>query len=103
MAKQLLLVTGGAGFIGSAMIRYLLDETDVDVVNVDALTYAANLRNLSKVEHNPRYRFEQADIRSEAEIGRIFEQYRPTAVLHFAMHGAKRKDRTFGTHFNYLF
>ena len=84
MAKQLLLVTGGAGFIGSAMIRHLIGETDVDVVNVDALTYAADLRNLSKVEHDPRYRFELADIRSASEVARIFEQHRPTSVLHFA-------------------
>ena len=84
MARRLLLVTGGAGFIGSAMIRYLLDETDVAVVNVDALTYAADLRNLSKVEHDPRYRFERVDIRSASDIQRMFEQYRPAAVLHFA-------------------
>ena len=84
MARRLLLVTGGAGFIGSAMTRYLLDETDVAVVNVDALTYAADLRNLSKVEHDPRYRFERVDIRSASDIQRMFEQYRPAAVLHFA-------------------
>jgi len=84
MARRLLLVTGGAGFIGSAMTRYLLDETDVAVVNVDALTYAADLRNLSKVEHDPRYRFERVDIRSASDMRRMFEQHRPTAVLHFA-------------------
>ena len=83
MARRLLLVTGGAGFIGSAMTRYLLDETDVAVVNVDALTYAADLRNLSKVEHDPRYRFERVDIRSASDMRRMFEQHRPTAVLHF--------------------
>jgi dTDP-glucose 4,6-dehydratase len=79
-----LLVTGGAGFIGSALIRYLIAETDTGVVNADALTYAANLRNLAAVERDPRYRFEQVDICSAAEIGRIFAQHRPTAVLHLA-------------------
>jgi dTDP-glucose 4,6-dehydratase len=84
MARQRLLITGGAGFIGSAMIRHVLDSTDAGVINVDALTYAASLRNLSRLEHHPHYRFERADIGCASEIGRIFEQHQPTSVLHFA-------------------
>jgi dTDP-glucose 4,6-dehydratase len=84
MDNQRLLVTGGAGFIGSAVIRHLIRATDASVVNVDALTYAANLRNLCEVERNRRYRFEQVDICSATEIARLFDHHRPTAVLHLA-------------------
>jgi dTDP-glucose 4,6-dehydratase len=84
MRNDLVLVTGGAGFIGSAVIRRLIRENEASVVNVDALTYAANLDNLAEVNSDPRYRFEQADICSAAEIERIFGAHRPTAVLHVA-------------------
>lgn len=84
MSSQRVLVTGGAGFIGSALIRHLIRETQAHVVNVDALTYAANLRNLCEVERSPRYRFEQVDIRSAAGIERVFARHRPTAVVHVA-------------------
>jgi dTDP-glucose 4,6-dehydratase len=84
MSNDVVLVTGGAGFIGSAVIRRLIRENEAIVVNVDALTYAANLDNLAAVEGDPRYRFEQADICSAAEMERIFEAYRPTGILHVA-------------------
>jgi dTDP-glucose 4,6-dehydratase len=84
MGTPRLLVTGGAGFIGSALIRYLIRETDAHVLNVDLLTYAANLRNLTEVERNLRYRFKQADICSAGEIASIMENFRPTAVVHLA-------------------
>jgi dTDP-glucose 4,6-dehydratase len=84
MSKATILVTGGAGFIGSAVIRHLIRETGASVVNVDALTYAANLGNLAEVDSAPRYRFEQVDICSVAEIARIFDVHRPTEVLHLA-------------------
>jgi dTDP-glucose 4,6-dehydratase len=79
-----LLVTGGAGFIGSAVIRHLLAETDIAVINVDKLTYAANPDALASVADSPRYRFEQVDICNRPAIDRLFEEYRPDAVMHLA-------------------
>jgi dTDP-glucose 4,6-dehydratase len=76
------LVTGGAGFIGSAVVRALLAEGDVNVVNVDKLTYAANLASLP--ERHPRHRLETVDICDEAELRRIFSRYLPSAVIHLA-------------------
>jgi dTDP-glucose 4,6-dehydratase len=84
MSNDVIVVTGGAGFIGSAVIRHLIREGGADVVNVDALTYAANPASLAEVEGHPRYRFERVDIRSATEVERIFSAYRPAAVLHLA-------------------
>jgi dTDP-glucose 4,6-dehydratase len=84
MRDEVILVTGGAGFIGSALVRYLISETEASVINLDALTYAANLRNVAAVADHARYRFEQVDIRSAGELGRVFARYRPTAVVHLA-------------------
>ena len=78
------VVTGGAGFIGSAVIRQLITETDAEVVNVDKLTYAGNLESLAGVVENPRYRFERVDICDAAEVERIFSEHRPDAVMHLA-------------------
>jgi dTDP-glucose 4,6-dehydratase len=79
-----IFVTGGAGFIGSAVVRQFLDETDVRVVNVDKLTYAANLASIPQAAGHPRYVFEKVDICDEAEVGRLFAAYRPDAVMHLA-------------------
>ncbi len=79
-----IIVTGGAGFIGSAVIRHILTETDASVVNLDKLTYAANLDSLAKLSDTPRYRFEQADITDRAAMDRIFATYKPDAIMHLA-------------------
>ncbi len=78
------IVTGGAGFIGSAVIRQLINETDATVVNVDALTYAGNLESLASVSDHPRYFFEHVDICDKVEMERIFREYKPDAVMHLA-------------------
>lgn len=79
-----LIVTGGAGFIGSAVVRQYLAETDETVVNVDSLTYAGNLESLGPAGDDPRHVFERADIRDGAALTRIFAQHRPHAVMHLA-------------------
>ena len=79
-----ILVTGGAGFIGSAVVRLLIRDTEATVVNIDKLTYAANPLALENAAKNPRYRFEQADISDAEAMGRIFAEHRPTAVMHLA-------------------
>ncbi|WP_114785913.1 dTDP-glucose 4,6-dehydratase [Vibrio tetraodonis] len=79
-----ILVTGGAGFIGSAVIRYIIEDTNDEVVNLDKLTYAGNLESLSKVSDHSRYRFEHADICDKKEVLRIFEKHQPDAVMHLA-------------------
>ncbi|WP_455933550.1 dTDP-glucose 4,6-dehydratase [Neisseria sp.] len=79
-----ILVTGGAGFIGSAVVRHIIRNTQDSVVNVDKLTYAGNLESLTEVADSPRYAFEQVDICDRAELDRIFAQHRPDAVMHLA-------------------
>jgi dTDP-glucose 4,6-dehydratase len=79
-----IIVTGGAGFIGSAVCRHLIKETDVEVVNVDKLTYAGNLDSLRSVSQDERYQFVKTDICDEVAIGNLFKAVRPDAVLHLA-------------------
>lgn len=78
------LITGGAGFIGSALIRYLVTETDARIVNVDKLTYAATPEALADVAASPRYVFEKADICDGTTMARIFAEHCPDAVMHLA-------------------
>ena len=84
MAAERILVTGGAGFIGSALVRYLIGKTEGDVCVVDKLTYAGSLDNLEAVRNDPRFRFEKADICDRAAMDRIFAVVKPTHVLHLA-------------------
>ncbi|MCW8332810.1 dTDP-glucose 4,6-dehydratase [Vibrio paucivorans] len=79
-----ILVTGGAGFIGSAVIRHIINNTSDSVVNVDKLTYAGNLESLTEVEESGRYAFEQVDICDNESLKRVFEAHKPDKVMHLA-------------------
>lgn len=95
-----ILITGGAGFIGSAVVRYLIEHSDVDVVNVDALTYAGNLDSLRTVSNHPRYYFEQVDIRDLSALERLFREYQPAAVMHLA--AESHVDRSIDSSANFI-
>ena len=79
-----ILVTGGAGFIGSAVVRHIIENTQDFVINLDKLTYAGNLESLKSIDKNGRYAFEQVDICNRTEIDRVFNEYKPDAVMHLA-------------------
>ena len=79
-----ILVTGGAGFIGSAVIRYIINHTDHAVLNIDKLTYAGNLESLKTIDSNPRYQFKQIDICDQLNLTQAFEHFQPDCVMHLA-------------------
>ncbi|EXC27633.1 dTDP-glucose 4,6-dehydratase [Acinetobacter pittii] len=79
-----ILITGGAGFIGSAVVRHIIQNTENEVLNVDKLTYAGNLESLISVADNPRYQFSQTDICDRAALDKLFKTFQPDAVMHLA-------------------
>jgi|TARA_B110000914_G_C15487288_1_gene458712 dTDP-glucose 4,6-dehydratase len=79
-----ILVTGGAGFIGSAVVRHLINDTGHTIINVDKLTYAGNLESLTSVSDDPRYQFEKVDICDAKEIARVIARYQPDVIMHLA-------------------
>lgn len=79
-----ILITGGAGFIGSALIRYIINNTDHHVVNIDKLTYASNLDSLNSIENNKNYFFERIDICHESAVRNVFSNYQPDIIMHLA-------------------
>ena len=80
----MILVTGGAGFIGSNFVLDWLAADGAPVLNLDKLTYAGNLENLAQLESDPRHTFVQGDINDRALVGKLLKQYQPRAILHFA-------------------
>ncbi|ABE55942.1 dTDP-glucose 4,6-dehydratase [Shewanella denitrificans OS217] len=79
-----ILVTGGAGFIGSSVVRYIINNTKDTVINLDKLTYAGNLESLVSIENDERYIFEQVDICNLVDLVRVFKEHQPDAVMHLA-------------------
>ncbi|MEG0652845.1 MAG: dTDP-glucose 4,6-dehydratase [Acinetobacter sp.] len=79
-----ILITGGAGFIGSAVVRHIIKNTNDEVLNLDKLTYAGNLESLKEIDQNPLYQFQQVDICDASKLEQIFEQFQPDAVMHLA-------------------
>jgi dTDP-glucose 4,6-dehydratase len=85
MNPPMYLVTGGAGFIGSNFIRFLLHKySEIHIINLDNLTYAGNLGNLSDIEHDSRYSFVKADLCNKKDLNDIFNRYNPEFVINFA-------------------
>lgn len=79
-----IVITGGAGFIGSALVRFILRKTDFDVVNIDKLTYSGSLKNLAEYANNPRHHFVCEDICNENAIQQVLHQYQPCGIIHLA-------------------
>ena len=96
-----IVVTGGAGFIGSAVVRHLVAYSDHEVLVVDKLTYAGNLASLNSVQDNARYHFSQSDICDRSAIRKVFADFNPDAVMHLVTDGIKngcRRSRRWPRH-----
>ena len=79
-----IMITGGAGFIGSSLIRFLIKETNDQILNIDKLTYASNLQSLKSINDNPRYQFIQGDICDKKIVSKLFKDFQPDLVMHLA-------------------
>lgn len=79
-----IIITGGAGFIGSAVVRQYIQQTEHEIINLDALTYAGNLESLAEIARDVRYSFEHVNIQDKQAVTRIFQQYQPDAIMHLA-------------------
>lgn len=84
ISKKNFIITGGAGFIGSSIIRFLINETEHKVLNLDKLTYASNLESLKILNDNPRYEFVQGDICNQKLVSQLFDRFKPDIVMHLA-------------------
>jgi dTDP-glucose 4,6-dehydratase len=84
IAPSRILVTGGAGFIGSALCRHLVNDTEAVVLNYDKLTYAASLSSLAEIDASPRYRLVKGDVADPAAVAAAISDFRPTAIMHLA-------------------
>ncbi len=84
MKEKCLLVTGGAGFIGSALIRHLITKTDYSAINLDKLTYAGNLESLAEIENSSRYTFVKGDICDKSLVSSLLKKHQPSAIMHLA-------------------
>ena len=82
--QKTIIVTGGAGFIGSALIRFIIHETNFKVVNVDKLTYSGNLESLGSIDQNRRYSFEQIDICDSSKLRKVIFNNKPELIIHLA-------------------
>jgi len=82
--SKTVFLTGGAGFIGSALVRYLIQETDVQVVNVDKLTYAGSLHSLGGFDSSDKHHFHQEDITDESAMRSLVNKYQPDYMMHLA-------------------
>ena len=76
-----LLITGGAGFIGSAVIRHIIQNTENEILNIDKLTYAGNLESLKEIEQDPKYQFKKIDICDTEQITAAIEEFQPNAIM----------------------